>query len=174
MSAPSWDLFIVIFFAVITGYGFILQKEKTAATLLATYVALVITTVWGQTIFDLLSGNTVLFNQVWFRTNANPFVIKTVIFGLFIVLLSLKAEYISTRAGVVGSSIVLFLYSFLNAGLIISSVISFMDSASRDLLLSQSNVANLVYHYLEWWIILPAVVLIVAGFKRRSPYQDMP
>lgn len=174
MSTPSWDLFIVIFFAVITGYGFILQKEKTAATLISTYVALVVTTVWGQTIFDLLTGNTVLFNQVWFRTNANPFVIKTIIFSLFIVLLALKAEYISTRAGAVGSSIVLFLYSFLNAGLIISVVISFMDEVSRDLLVSQSHIADLIFKYHEWWIILPAIVLIIAGFKRKSPYQEIP
>ncbi len=166
MNSPSWDLFIIIFLAIATGYGFILQKEKAAATLISTYIALVVTTVWGQTVFDILS------KQDWFSTNINPFTIKVAIFGLFIVLLSLKGEYISTRAGAVGSTIVLFLYSFLNAGLIISSVIYFMDDIARESLLSQSHVADLIFKFNNWWIALPAIILIVAGFRKRSYTQQ--
>ena len=172
MNSPSWDLFIIIFLAIATGYGFILQKEKAAATLISTYIALVVTTVWGQAVYDILSGNTVLFNQVWFSANLNPFTVKVIIFGVFIVLLSLKGEYISTRTGAMGSTIVLFLYSFLNAGLIVSSIIFFMEESARESLMMQSHVAELIFKYNSWWIVLPAIVLIVAGFKKRSYTQQ--
>jgi len=172
MSSPSWNLFIIIFLAIATGYGFILQKEKAAATLISTYIALAVTSVWGESVYNLLSGNTILFNQVWLRANLNPFTVKVIIFGLFIVLLSLKGEYLSTRTGTIGSVFVLFLYSFLNAGLIVAAIISFMNEAARQSLLNQSQVANLIFKYYSWWIVLPAITLIVAGFKKRSYSQQ--
>ena len=172
MGSPSWNLVIIIMLVLITGYGFILQKEKAAATLISTYVALVVTTFWGQKVYDILSGNTILFNQVWFRANLNPFTVKILLFASFIVLLSLKGEYISSRLGTIGSAFLLFLYSFLNAALIVSSIMSFMDDSTRMNLISNSNMANLLYRYHDWWIILPAIVLIVAGFKKRTYAQD--
>jgi len=171
VNSPSWDLFIIIFLAVATGYGFILQKEKAAATLISTYIALVVTSVWGDSVYNLLVGKTVLFNQVWFSSHLNPFSVKIIIFGLLIVLLSLKGEYISSRTGTIGSAVLLFLFSFLNAGLIISSIISFMDEVSRTTLLTQSHVAALIFKYNSWWIALPAIILIVAGFRKKTQTQ---
>jgi len=174
LNSPSWDLFIIIFLAIATGYGFILQKEKAAATLISTYIALAVTSIWGQSVYEILSGKTILFNQVWLAGHINPFTVKVLIFAAFIVLLSLKGEYISTRTGAVGSTIVLFLYSFLTAGLILSSIFSFMDDVSRQILLSQSHLADLIYKYNNWWVVLPAIVLIVAGFKKKSYSREQP
>ena len=111
-------------------------------------------------------------NILDFSANINPFTVKIAIFGLLIVLLSLKGEYISTRAGTVSSAVVLFLYSFLNAGLVVSSTIYFMDDVARESLLSQSHIADLIFKFNNWWIALPAIVLIVAGFKKRSYTQQ--
>jgi len=171
LGSPSWDLFIIIFLIIATGYGFVLQKEKATATLLSTYVALVVTTVWGESVYKIISGNAILANQAILKGNINPFTVKVFVFALFIVLLSLKGEYLSSKTGAISSTIILFLYSFLNAGLIITSIISFMDDSSRMLLLGQSNVAAMIYQYHNWWIVLPAIIIIIAGFKKRS-YQQ--
>jgi len=168
LSSPSWDLFIIIFIIIATGYGFILQKEKAAATLISTYIALAVTTIWGDAVYEILSGKQILFNSVWLAGHLNPFTVKVVIFVAFIVLLSLKGEYISTKTGAVGSVIVLFLYSFLTAGLIISSIFSFMDETTRQILLNSSHIADLIYKYHNWWVALPAIVLIIAGFRKKS------
>ncbi|HLC38792.1 MAG TPA: hypothetical protein VJJ80_01545 [Patescibacteria group bacterium] len=172
MNSPSWDLFIIIFLAIATGYGFILQKEKAAATLISTYIALAVTSVWGEAVYNILSGNTILFNQVWFQSHLSIFTVKAIMFGAFIVLLSLKGEYLSSRTGTVGSTILLFLYSFLNAGLIVATIISFMDEAARTNLLLQSQAAEMIFKYQNYWIALPAIILIVAGFRKKSNSQS--
>jgi hypothetical protein len=172
LGSPSWNLFIIIFLAIATGYGFILQKEKAAATLISTYIALAVTSIWGEAVYNILSGKQIMFNSVWLAGHVNPFTVKVVIFGLFIVLLSLKGEYISTKAGAVGSTIFLFLFSFLTSTLILSSIFSFMDPASRNLILSQSSLGNLIFKYNSWWVALPAIVIIIAGFKKKSSNRE--
>jgi len=87
-------------------------------------------------------------------------------------LLSLKGEYLSSRTGTVGSTILLFLYSFLNAGLIVATIISFMDEAARTNLLLQSQAAEMIFKYQNYWIALPAIILIVAGFRKKSNSQS--
>ena len=44
----TWDLLISIFFIMGISYGFILQREKILATILAVYVSWAVSLVWAK------------------------------------------------------------------------------------------------------------------------------
>jgi len=163
---PTWDLFITLFFIIGIGYGVILQREKILATLVSTYIALAVASVWGEKVFEFFNGNTILFNQFWVRSNLSEFSIKALLFALIIVLLTLKGDFtigLQKNEGMV-SMVFVFIYSFLNTGLIISSVINFLPAASKLTIISSSNLAATVMNYSTAWIVLPALLMIVGGF----------
>jgi len=166
LVVPTWDLFITLFFIVGMGYGVILQREKILATLISTYIALAVATTWGDKVFEFFNGNSVLFNQFWIRSNMSEFSIKALLFGLLIVLLTLKGDFsvsIGKAEGMI-STLFVFIYSFLNTGLIVESIINFLPQTAKMAIISQSNIASLVMSYDIAWVVLPALLMIVGGF----------
>jgi hypothetical protein len=149
-------------------YGFILQREKILATILAVYVAWAVANVWAKPIFGLLTGKTMLAGQLWFRTDLTLFHVQVGLFVVIVVLLALKGDFadITRRIGGSSSPIIVFLYSFLNAGLVLSIIFSFMGPRAMNYLSHISHLANLVIDYKNWWIVAPAVIMIIAGFMR--------
>lgn len=163
---PTWDLFITLFFIVGIGYGVILQREKILATLISTYIALAVATAWGDKVFEFFNGNSILFNQFWIRSNMSEFSIKALLFGLLIVLLTLKGDFsvsIGKAEGMV-STVFVFIYSFLNTGLIVASIINFLPQTAKMTIINQSDIATLVMNYDIAWVVVPALLMIVGGF----------
>lgn len=176
----TWDLLISIFFIMGISYGFILQREKILATILAVYVGWAVSNVWAKPIFGLLTGKTLVFEQLWFKTDLTQFHVQVGIFVIITVLLALKGDFadITRRIGGSSSPIIVFLYSFLNAGLVLSIIFSFMGPKAMAYLSNVSHLAELVIDYKNWWIVAPAIVMIVAGFMRGveigPPQQQQP
>lgn len=164
----TWDLLISIFFIMGISYGFILQREKILATILAVYVGWAVSNVWAKPIYGLLTGKTLVFDQLWFKTDLTLFHVKVGLFVIIVVLLALKGDFadITRRIGGSSSPLIVFLYSFLNAGLALSIIFSFMGPKAMVYLSNVSHLAELVIDYKNWWIVAPAVVMIVAGFMR--------
>jgi hypothetical protein len=163
---PTWDLFITLFFVIGVGYGVILQREKILATLISTYIALAVASVWGDKVFEFFNGNSILFNQFWIRSNMSEFSIKALLFAIIIVLLTLKGDFAvsMTKAEGMVSTIFVFIYSFLNTGLIVSSVINFLPATAEASIIAQSTVAELIMNYDVAWVVIPALLMIVGGF----------
>ena len=166
LVVPTWDLFITLFFIVGMGYGVILQREKILATLISTYIALAVATAWGDKVFEFFNGNSILFNQFWIRSNMSEFSIKALLFGLLIVLLTLKGDFsvsIGKAEGMI-STVFVFIYSFLNTGLIVESIINFLPQTAKMAIITQSNIASLVMNYDIAWVVVPALLMVVGGF----------
>jgi len=166
LVVPTWDLFITLFFIVGMGYGVILQREKILATLISTYIALAVATAWGDKVFEFFNGNSILFNQFWIRSNMSEFSIKALLFGLLIVLLTLKGDFsvsIAKAEGMV-STVFVFIYSFLNTGLIVESIINFLPQTAKMAIINQSNIAALVMSYDIAWVVIPALLMVLGGF----------
>lgn len=163
---PTWDLFITLFFVIVVGYGVILQREKIIATLVSTYVALAVATVWGETVFEFFNGNAILFNQFWIRSNLSEFSIKALLFAVIIILLTIKGDFAVTMGKAEGlmTSVFVFVYSFLNAGLIASSVLNFLPAVAKSSIVVSSNLAQSIVSYETTWIVAPALLMIVGGF----------
>ena len=166
-SVPSWDLIITIFFIVTIAYGFILQRDKTVVTLISVYVGLVLVQVLTDPMQDFFAGEKTVFGQLFIKSSASPFTIKTILFAAVIALVSTKSGLASKGEGS-ASPLEIFGFSFLNASLIISSIFYFMPESTMMHYASISKLANFVINYHVWWIILPILLLIITGWKRSD------
>lgn len=176
MQAPSWDLFLIIFFAISIGYSFVLQRDKVIVTLLAVYAGIVVASVLGGPTQDFFVGDKTIANQVFIRSNASPFTIQAGLFALTTVVVSLRSG-VGRGSGGRGvlSTFELALFSFLNSALIVTAVFSFMDPASRDHFAETSRVARVFINHQLWWTIAPLIALAVTGGlgggRGRSSYD---
>lgn len=169
---PTWDLIITLLLIVGIGYGVVLQRERILSTLVGIYIGIVIAQNWGPSVYQFLSGNNVLWDQLWIKSNASPFAIKAVLFGLVVILLTVKSDFAQSirESKAPLSGLMVIAYSFLTTTLAISAVLSFLPKAQLNAITTRSNLADfLVSHYILW-IVLPIIALIVGAFvSGRAP-----
>lgn len=162
---PSVDVFIGLFFLIGCAYTLLLRREKAVATLAATYISLVVTNAFGQTIFEFFNGNKVVANQVWIRSNASLTTVMIVTFLIGIVFTSGAISSHIHRAQ--SSAIEVVIISALNIALIISAVFSFMSPDMRATYVAGSKIAQIIVQNNLVWILLPPLGLITLGFTRK-------
>ena len=159
--APSWDLFIFLFFAVCVGYSLLLGKAKISGIMLSTYVALAIANESGNFLYNY-------FNKSSYGASTSIFTFKTVLFGLIILFFTLKNENIKmgeVTRGLMGT-IMSVVYGFFSAGLILTSVASFMSDIQRAAIYKQSNLAAHMMQFRFIWLIIPnAFIVFFSTFK---------
>lgn len=172
MPAPSWDLAIVVFFLIGIAFGYILQREKIVATMLSTYVSLVITQIFAGNVQDFFHGEKMAFGQVWIQNNASPFTIRVAIFMIVIMLLSAKGGISGGKAKGILSPIEIIGFSFLTTALILSSIFYFMPIEQREAFMATSRFASFIIKYYLWWVILPVATLIGLGFFKKSSHSS--
>lgn len=164
MIVPTWDLFIGLFFAIVLAYAFLLGKEKIQITLISSYIGLVLAETLGKVAEEFLMSNS-LIAQIAQQANISVFIIKVVVFALTIVLLTLKSGLISKPSGRgLFSTFLTALYGFLNAGFILTSIVFFLNEDLRKILLHSSKSVIYLINYHTWWIVIPALVIILVSF----------
>ena len=154
------------FFIALTAYGFLLQRDKAVVTMISIYVALVITAILTDPIQGFFAGEKAIMNQIFIRSSANSFTIQTAIFLTIIGLVSAKSGIEGRDSG--GSVIETFGFSFLNASLVVSSILFFMEPGKRETIVASSKLARILVNYQVWWIVLPVALLIITGFMRKN------
>lgn len=166
MNLPTWDLVITLFFLMALAYGFILGRGRIVIILIITYLAYVVSSEIGDLVYNFLSGK----ENAWIQSNASLFTVKSLIFTLIIVFISLKGELgaLTSMAKGIRSTFLTGVYAFFNAGLIISSVIKFLPEDSQESLFAISALAFKVDNYRIWWVIIPVIVMIAEGFIRSK------
>lgn len=156
--APSWDLFIILFFVILTVYGLLLGRGRVFNILINTYVGLVIATELGNVAFDYMSRVSAIQHSV----ALSLFGAKVLIFAIVIFILTMKSELAGANDDNQASSIYTGVYGFLAAGLMLTSVLSFMSEADRLNMFSTSNLASQVYTYQTFWLVGPIAFILVA------------
>jgi len=168
MTIPTWDLFIMLFFAIAVAYGFLLGKNRIVLTMLTTYIMLAVANEVGDA---LLSANFI------FKTGTSTFILKTSVFLIAVFLLAILfssrsaiSKYLagSDESGSMSSIIFTIIYSFLSAGLIITSIIFFMTPEGRNQFFAQSHWAKVMMDLRIWWLILPLIVLVFENFRHGN------
>lgn len=162
---PSVDLFIGLIFLVGVAYSLLLRREKAVATLAATYIALVVTNNFGQTIFEFFNGNKVVANQIWIRSNASLTTVMIVTFLLGIVFISGAISSHFRRADSSATEVIIL--SALNIALMISAIFSFMSPDMRAGYLAGSKIAQIIASNALIWTVLPPIALIGLGFTKK-------
>lgn len=164
-SHPTWDMFIFIFFiAAVFVYGFSLGRDRVVVILTSAYMALAVVNAapYLQTIQKQLGID-------------KMFAIQLITF----IVLFLVIFILMSRSGLVGSGNTqgawwqVILFSFLQVGLLISIILSFLPGGSAGNLspftrqMFTTDVARFV------WIVAPILaMLLVKGKKKRRSALD--
>ncbi len=171
MIIPTWDLFISLLFIVLVIYGLALGKERILALLISCYIGLIVSTVWGGALYNFFTGQSSISQEFWIKTNTSIFTIKTIVFTFIVLFLTIKGDFLkkaeATYKGIF-SIVISGIYAFFSAGLILTSLASFLPEAEKLSIIDQSHIADLIIKYQTFWIVLPALFMILFGFINKE------
>ena len=182
----SWDLFIVFFFSVVTAYSFIIGKHETLKVLVAVYIAILATQGIGN-ILTRFSGESEpvyrILQVMGVHLNISTLsVTKLFMFMAAIIAVALKGgltvEYGKSHASFI-SLAATGLFGFATAGLIITSLLTFITGAplldptlgTQPLLaplMQTSAMVQIMVLNKDLWFSLPALLLIGFGLMRNQ------
>jgi uncharacterized membrane protein YcfT len=177
--ALTWDLFVIVFFAVIISYSFIVGKHESIKIIIATYIAILAVQGVGN-IIERLSGETepvldvlgVSVDITLFSTT------KLLLFVVAIIILAVRGgfevEFSKETNGIV-SAIITGLFGFGTAGLLLSTLITYLagmpllssklaEAPAISPLLTQSKLIEVMIVNQDLWFSFPALLLLCVGF----------
>lgn len=176
----SWDLFVIVFFAVIIAYSFIIGRNQTLKIIIASYIAILTADGIGNLIKHYFIGKGSAIEGVSIPADdGNLVVLKIFIFVLTIVLVSTRGRFtmnMSRPNSSVMNVILSLTYGILSAGLITSTILIYTSGASlvqetgviinetvlamyRDSMMVQTMINN--YNV---WFSLPAITFVISSF----------
>lgn len=162
----TWDFFITMFFVVMTVYGLLLGRSRVYNILINTFVGYVIAGEFGEIVLNYITKQSSVQNAF---VNSY-FGAKTLTFAAVIFILTLKGELSGYDERGMQSTLMTAVYGFLSAGLILSSVFSFMGETERVNLIGASNLASQVVQYRALWLVGPIGAVIVGSFLKDRVY----
>jgi len=163
VAAPTWDLFIFLFFIIgALLYGLSLGRDRVIVILVSIYMALAV------------ASNTPVLNAVnlSFHVNENYIVQITVFLGLFVALFFLmsRSALLKTIGGSGGpdSWWQTILFSILQVGLLISITLHFLPPEMTNDLSEATKQIFMSDQGRSAWMILPIVMMALAP-KAKYP-----
>ncbi len=154
----SWDLFVIVGFAIMAGFGALLGRGKSLNILLGSFMGYVVATELGALVFGYAKS----FSHT---ENFSLFLVKVALFFAIIIVLNAKTE-LGGKGGDDSSMIVNFIYGFLAAGFIATAVLSFLEPSEKANLLASSNILAKIDQIKLIWIVAPIGFLFVADFLK--------
>ena len=175
----SWDLFVIVFFAIVITYSFIIGKHESVKIIISTYIAIVAAQAMGN-LMQRLSGESQPFlSTVGITVDITLLATtKLLLFVGTIVLLAVRGgfevEY-NTESGGMGDTALTGLFGFVTAGLLMSTLMTFVAdvplldknialSPNIMMITSQSDLMKSMITYQDVWFALPAIILLIIGF----------
>jgi hypothetical protein len=183
----SWDLFIIVFFAIVTAYSFIIGRQETLKIIIASYIATISADGLGN-LFSKFVGNTSFFNKLvnflGLGGGAEQLasVMKILLFIAIIVLLTIFGDYDVEEPPEQNSAIkllVLTALSLLSGGLILSTIIVFANGGSlisgtaaiSDTFKVVYDESRFVRGLLDWhdvWFALPGLLFVFISIVQKN------
>ena len=182
----SWDLFILVFFAVVIAYSFIIGRNQTLKVILGTYVAVLCSDGIGNLFskYFITSQPFLKFLKLFAigdEAQAVAF-FKVLILLVLVVLIAVRGLFhvdSDDDTNVTIKIIVLLLLGVLSAGLMMSAVLVFISGTSliggmaggNNILLEVYNSSRLVrimIDYSNLWFFLPGITFVVMSIIRKK------
>jgi len=175
----SWDLFIIVFFAMVIAYSFIIGKHQSVKIIIATYIATVAVQGLGN-IIERVTGDSQPILMVLGLTVDSTILaaIKLVVFVAAIIFIAVRGginiQY-SKEAGSFLNTILTGFFGFATAGLLLSTLLTFVAGAALldanlaqaetvSPIIQQSKLMQLMIFNQDLWFALPALLLLGVGF----------
>ncbi len=174
----SWDLFIIVFFALVITYTFIIGKREAVKIIVACYMAIVAVQGLSNVLTRLIGEQQGAFDVLGFSINFPVLsVVKMVLFISIVVSLAVRSGFDIQYADNMGSLVNIGVTAALGFGsalLIISTVIAYMSqsaildmhlttSATLSPIVQQSKLLPILLQNQDLWFALPALLLIGVG-----------
>lgn len=181
--ALSWDLFIVVFFAVVMSYSFIIGKHQSMKIIIAAYIAIIATQGIGNVLSRLGTESGSTLASMGVPVDMTMIALgKIFIFALcviiFVIRSGIEVSY-EKDAGKILNIIYTGLFGFSTAGLIVSTILTYasgsgiLDSAisahgTLAPLAADSTLMQLMILNQDIWYTLPAFLIIAMGFLHND------
>jgi len=186
MLKLSWDLFVIVIFAVIVAYSFIIGKNNTIKVIIGSYIAILTADALGNLFktYVLSSKETVIFLKFFGMSNEDQTMIllKVLVFIGAIIIIAIKGEFeVHAKAhhGLV-EMVMNFIFGFLSAGLVISTLLIYASGASfvsgninivNNALATaykESDMVKLMINNYNIWFALPAVTFLLSSLFNKK------
>lgn len=171
----SWDLFIIVFFGVVIAYSFIIGRNQTLKVIIASYMAILTADGLGN-IFNtyLIPASPALQGDLGEQTMIMS---KIFVFVLVIILLAIKGGFrvdVLPEKRVTVRILSNLTFGFLNAGLIVSTLLVYLtggsfvmgtvQSAFETNLYTESELVKLMIDNYSIWFAIPALSIVMVSF----------
>lgn len=158
---PSWDLFVLSVFAIVTIYSIFMGRNKIVGLLVNFYISLAVVLVAGEIIYDQVAN----LGFISSRFAVTQFAVEIISLVVLTAVLSIKSEIAGLDSGGTISKLQAGIYGFLGAGLVLSTAFHFMTDASRIAL--DSNFVNIVASYFVIWVVAPILLMVATPFVKK-------
>jgi len=175
----SWDLFVIVFFAVIIAYSFIIGRNQTLKIIIASYIAILTSDGIGNLIERYLIGDQPLIDVFSSSNISTLIIIKIFIFVFTIVVITTRGKF-QINMDKMGSSVMNMIlsltYGMLSAGLITSTILIYASGSSlvqestivmNEAVLQMyrdSQMVQLMINNYNVWFSLPAIAFLLSSF----------
>jgi hypothetical protein len=179
----SWDLFIVVFFAIVMSYSFIIGQHQSMKIIIATYIAIIATLGIGNVLARFIGDS-----QAVFTSFGLPFDItlvslaKIFLFAICILIFVIRSGIelsVDKDAGMVFRVIYTGLFGFSTAGLMVSTVLTYVSGGNildtsiltNSTIISMAQGSTLMQLMIlnqDIWFTLPAFLIIVTGLMHND------
>jgi hypothetical protein len=175
----SWDLFVIVFFAVIIAYSFIIGRNQTLKVIIATYIAILTADGVGNIIKQYFINQNPETTVDLVNQEGSLVVIKIFIFVLTIVLVATRGRFtmnMSRHSSSMMNMILNLTYGVLSAGLITSTILIYTSGASlvqetqtilNEAVLAMYRDSRMVQTMIDnynVWFSLPAITFVISSF----------
>lgn len=187
MLKLSWDLFVIVIFAVIVAYSFIIGKQNTLKVIIGSYIAILAADGLGNIFrqYILSSNDFIVFLKFFGLTDVDKsmMLMKVLIFIAAIIIIAMKggfevhAQLMSN--GIIGV-IMTLIFGFLSAGLVVSTLLMYISGASfvggnvsilNNTLASaynESEMIRLMINNYNFWFAVPAVAFLATSLFNKK------
>jgi len=175
----SWDLMVIVFFAVVIAYSFIVGKDESIKIVIASYISILAVQGIGNilSLFFRNAGSMTAFLGVDVNNNIVS-TAKLIIFVAMIIFLAIRGGFemqSSSSLGGIMEPIITAAFGIATAGLLLTALLTFIaarplldltliDAPLLSPLLQQSTLVQWMVVYQHVWYSLPALLLLVIGF----------
>ena len=181
----TWDLFIIVFFALVVTYTFIIGKKESVKIIISSYIAIVAVQGLGNVLMRGMGLLTKYVGTFGYVLDAGTLSwIKLALFIAIIVFLAVRAGFdisYTKEPGAIVNTALTGLLGFATAGLLLSTLLthiagvplldmSFATTSAATLspIIQQSQLMQIMILQQDLWFLLPALVLIAAGFFQNQ------
>ena len=160
MKFITWDVGILAALCILLAYSILIRKHKALAVLVSVYISYVMTTLWGDQVVQFFTGQRVAFS-LWIQASGSPFLIRSILFGVLVVLLSSFIKLGGKRSKY--SIVEVVAYSVCAVALAALLITTLMPADYQRQILAHSLTLPVLYAWRQWVLGLPVFVMILFG-----------